>query len=487
MSAVETPVKKTRNVKTAHQGKRFAIAQAQNQSSFGTRMSGFGLSIDETLRRDVVAIRAASRKAGEDDGYMVRFLSMCETHIVGPNGFSFQNKAQIDDKLDKPTNDLIESAFKRWGKKGTCDVTGQYSWLDIKRLFIKTVAQDGAILVREVQGFPNEFGYALQLLEADHLDVNYNRDNYNGNIIRHGIELDEWGRHVAYHILTIHPGERTYYHGNTRYQRIPADEIIYGYYPFRIGQKIGIPWGHASLLELLDLYNYRDAEMTAARVGASKMFAYVHDSEVEPDEEEDDEEFVEDVEAGAGVRVPYGYDVKTLDFKSDASNAAGYTKTSLRGASSGFDVNYNSMANDLEGVNFSSLRHGVLEDRDNWKKRQVWMIETLLERVFSNWLTMTLLSSALGKLTILDYPRINQPSFQGRRWEWVNPLQDEKANSEAIGNKTKSPQSIIRDRGDDPEETIREIEEWHERTKHLPSGEKNNSSAPEDKPGNETD
>ncbi len=475
-----------KKVRQKNKGKRFAVAQ--KKTAFGSRVSGFGLSIDETLSRDVIAIRNASRKAGEDDGYIVRFLSMCETHVVGPEGFTFQNKAKLaSGQLDKVSNDIIEKGFKRWGKKGVCDVTGQYSWLDIQRLFIKTVAQDGAILVREVFGFDNEFGYALQLFEADHLDVNYNRENYQGNEIKHGIELDEWGRHVAYHILTVHPGERSYFHGNTRYQRIPADEIIYGYYPFRIGQKIGVPWGHAALLELLDLYNFREAELTSARVAASKMLAYEPDSDVEPAEDEDDEDFIEELEPGASVVVPYGYTAKALDFKNDASNAAGYTKTSLRTASSALDVNYPSLGNDLEGVNFSSLRHGVLEDRDNWMKKQSWMRETLLERVLGNWLKMALLSSALGKLKFLHFERYNQPIFQGRRWPWVNPLQDEKANTEAINNRTKSQQSIIREQGNDPEEVIREIEEWNERTKKLTPVEKSDDKSKEDKSDNEAD
>jgi lambda family phage portal protein len=450
----------------AGKNKRFAIAQ--KTQSFGTRVAGFGLTIDESLRRDVLAIRAASRKAGEDDGYIVRFLSMCETHIVGPEGFSLQNKAKLaNGKQDKASNDIIEAGFKEWGKKGCCDVTGQYSWMDIQRLFIKTVAQDGACLVREVRGFPNKYGYALQLLEADHLDINYNRSNYNGNQIKHGVELDDFGRHIAYHILTVHPGDRAYFHGNTRYERIPAEELLFAYYPFRIGQTIGVPWPHAALVELLDLYNYREAEITLARVAASKAFAYVPDSEVEPAEDDEEEVFEQELEPGGGIVVPYGYDIKELNFKADGQNAAAFTKTALRGGASSLDVSYNSLANDLEGVNFSSLRHGVLEDRDNWRKRQGWMRETMLERVFKSWLQMALLSAELGKLTLLDFDRLNQPVFFGRRWDWVNPLQDEKANTEAINNRTRSPQSIIRERGEDPEVVLSEIEEWYARTKHL--------------------
>ena len=455
-------------------GQRFAIAQKVRASG---RLAGFDLTVDEKLRRDVLAIRSASRKAGEDDGYVVRFFSMCETHVVGPEGFYYQNKAKKNGELDETANTLIEQHFKKWGKKGVCDVTGQYSWLDMQRLFIKTVAQDGAILVREVFGFPNEYGYALQLLETDHLDINYSRNDYNGNIIRHGVELDEWGRHIAYHILTSHPGEESYFYGNNRYQRIPAEQIIYGFYPFRIGQKIGVPWAHAALVELIDLYNYREAEITSARVAASKMFAYVPDTDVEPAEDDDEEEFQEEATPGSGLVVPYGYTIDTLDFKTDSSNAAGFTKTSLRGASSGFDVNYNSLANDLEGVNFSSIRHGVLEDRDNWKKKQAWMRETLCERIHSNWLTFALVSGKIGNYTILEFERLNVPFFQGRRWEWVNPLQDEKANTEAINNRTKSPQQIIRERGQDPNEIIKEFKEWHEQTKDLPS---NNNEAKTD-------
>ena len=66
---------------------------------------------------------------------------------------------------------------------------------------------------------------------------------------------------------------------------------------------------------------------------------------------------------------------------------------------------------------------------------------------------------------------------------------------EAINNKTKSPQSIIRQQGDDPEETLREINEWHEKTKHLPSvdnsnedpDEKPNDKSKSDKSDNDTD
>ncbi|ELB2912182.1 phage portal protein [Vibrio parahaemolyticus] len=440
---------------------RFALAK---QGMKGPRFGAQALSINEELRRDLNAIKQQSRRAGNDDGYVVRFLSMCETHIVGPEGFSFQSKALTKSgKKDKIAATLIENHFAAWGSKGTCDVTGRYSWQDVQTLFIRTVAEDGEILVRFVEGFPNKYGFALQLLDSAHLDINYNRELKNGNRIRMSVELDEWGRDVAYHVLTNHPGDRCYFYGNTRYERIPASEMLLAYMPYRVGQCRGLPWAHAALLEMHHLYGYREAELTGARVAASKMFAYEPDSDVEPeDPDEEEPEFIEEVEPGMGIVVPYGYTLKELNWQHPGGNFGAFMKEGKRGAASGLDVNYNTLANDLEGVNFSSLRQAVLEDRDSWKKKQRWMRQELCDRVFTAWLRMALISGALPKMLFTDFDRLNHYRFQGRRWEWVDPLKDEKANSEAISNMTKSPLQIIRERGEDPETVINEILEFED-------------------------
>ncbi|EGR0992884.1 phage portal protein [Vibrio parahaemolyticus] len=451
--------RKTRRHKPGHV--RFALAK---QGRTGPRLGINPLSINEELRRDLSAIKQQSRRAGNDDGYVVKFLSMCETHIVGPEGFTYQSKAKLKSgKEDKRATSLIESHFAEWGKKGTCDVTGRYSWQDIQTLFTRTVAEDGEVLVRFVEGFPNRYGFALQLLDSAHLDINYNRELKDGNRIRMGVELDGWDRPVAYHVLTQHPGDRVYFYGNTRYERIPASEMLLAFLPYRVGQCRGLPWAHAALLEMHHLYGYREAELTGARVAASKMFAYEPDSEVEPeDPDEEEPDFIEEVEPGMGIVVPYGYTLKELNWQHPGGNFGAFMKEGKRGAASGLDVSYNTLANDLEGVNFSSLRQAVLEDRDSWKKKQRWMRQELCDRVASLWLRMALLSGAIPQLKFSDYDRLNHHRYQGRRWEWVDPLKDEKANTEAINNMTKSPLQIIRDRGEDPETVINELLEFEE-------------------------
>lgn len=453
-------VHKVRKAQNSH--KRFALAK---QGLTGPRIGGMSLSINEELRRDLAVIKAQSRRAGNDDSYVVKFLNMCETHIVGPEGFNFQSKAKKNTgkEDDKRANELIEAHFLNWGKKGACDVTGQYSWQDIQTLFIRTVAEDGEILVRFIDGYPNQYGFAVQLLDSAHLDINYNRELKEGRRIRMGVELDEWGKPQAYHVLTHHPGDRVYFYGNTRYERVPASEMLLAFLPLRVGQCRGIPWAHASLLEMHHLYGYREAELTGARIAASKMLAYEPDSEVEPNEDEDEPDFIEEVEPGMSLVVPFGYTAKELNFNRSGDNFADFMKEGKRGAASGLDVSYNALGNDAEGVSFSSLRQFVLEDRDSWKKKQRWMRQELCDRIKSKWLRMALLSGAIKGLSFSALERLDTHKFQGRRWDWVDPLKDEKANTEAIGNMTKSQYQIIRERGEDPETVMTEIFDFEQR------------------------
>ena len=57
------------------------------------------------------------------------------------------------------------------------------SWVDIQRLVIESVARDGEVLVVKVRNFDNPFGFAVQIIEADHLDEDFNLTLANGNRI----------------------------------------------------------------------------------------------------------------------------------------------------------------------------------------------------------------------------------------------------------------------------------------------------------------
>jgi lambda family phage portal protein len=422
------------------------------------------LSADAELRYSLRAIRARSRELAQNNDYAKKFLSLCKINVIGPSGIILQNKAKdAPTKPDKRANDLIEDAWKEWGKKkNSPDVTGKLSWLDIQKLFIESVMRDGEVLIRKVRGFNNPFNFALQFIEADHLDEDWNFDQWtNGNRIRMGVELDAWGRPAAYHVLTKHPGDYTYVSKvGQRYERVPASDIIHAYITERVGQTRGVPWMVTAMTRLNNLGGYEEAEIIAARMGACQGGVVYTETGIDDvgDAQDSQGNQLNDMEPGYVRQLPKGYKWEDVAPTHPGGNFGPFMKASLRGIASGLSVSYNSLASDLEGVNYSSLRSGALEERDAWKLLQVWTSESLCDQVCPDWLDMALLSGMIA-LPVAKYDKFNAPTWQPRGWDWVDPQKDILANVIAIDNKLNSRRRILAEQGLDFEEVLQELVE----------------------------
>jgi lambda family phage portal protein len=450
--SAETTKTKTKRHPNHRDHVRYAAAKQTDVAT--TLFNGGRLSTDESLRRDLENLRAASRKAGEDNGYLRRYYGQVQTHIVGDTGFTFQNRAKLaDGSLDKKANKTIEDAFKDWSKKGSCEVSGKLSRAGLEELIVKTIAQDGDIIIRHVYDSTNKYGYSVQLIESDFLDATLNTMLRNGNRITMGVEQDGFGRPIAYHLLTSHPGDSVWTFNGRKYMRVPANEIELPFPMWRPGQTRGVPWAHAALLDLHHINEYRGSTQVQARHASQNLVAYERDPEQELDDEYEDEgEILEEIE-GVSTVVPEGYKMRETNFSGPSTDFPEFQKSNLRAASSGLESNYNVLGNDYEGVSFSSLRQAVLEDRDHWKRKQRWMIEEVCEIIFNRWFETALLKGAIPGINPWDRTRLSQPFFQGRRWQWVDPLKDEQAAGEAKKNFNGDPIQMLTEKGLDLDQT----------------------------------
>ena len=440
--------------------KKEAPKEKQSKSYNGAKVSNAlyswatsNISADSEIRTNVNLLRARSRDLARNNDYAKKFLRMLKTNVIG-KGIKLQSKVKLKNgNLDKKANDLIENNFKEWGKRGICDVTGKYSFLDIQKLAISQMALDGEVIIRMVKGFPNKFGFALQLIEADHLDVNYYDTSRN---IVMGIEFDDWGKPIAYHLYKKHPGD-VYAFTDQQRVRIPADEITHLFMPSRISQNRGVPWFHTAIARLQMLGAYEEAELVASRLSAAKGGFYIKPPQEEFGGETDNEgNVVQDIEPGTFEVLPDGWDFKAFDLQHPNSAFEAFEKATLRGIASGLDVSYNYLANDLESVNYSSIRAGALDEREVYKDLQSYLIEHFLTPVFENWLEMTLLKSIMP-LNFRDFDRLNKPTFQTRGWEWVDPLKDMQANILAIKAGLKTASQVVSEMGYDYEEILLQL------------------------------
>jgi len=132
--------------------------------------------------------------------------------------------------------------------------------------------------------------------------------------------------------------------------------------------------------------------------------------------------------------------------------------TLLRQVATGLGVSYNALASDLVGVNYSSLRSGLLIERDLWRRLQSWMIESFLERVFEEWLDLALLSGELV-LDSRDPSKFLAGVWEPRGWQWVDPLKDVQASLLAIDGGLASRTCVLAEKGEDIDDTFEELAE----------------------------
>lgn len=425
------------------------------------------VAIDFELRTDLNRLRARARDMAKNNEYAIKFLRMVRNNVVGPDGFTLQCRAaDPNGETDTVANKAIEAAFDRWSRPGNCEVSGQLSFTDICRVLIMGLARDGEFMLRRVRG-GGEFGYQLQLFDMSRLDTLYNvAASASRNAIIMGVEIDQFRRPVAYHMWTAPqlPGDFTRYR-----ERIPASEIIHRYVPIEIEQTRGVPWMHGAMRRMNDLNGYREAAVIAARVGASKMgfFTSPDGQPASVDGTDDAGNMLTDAKPGTFETLPNGYGFESFNPDYPHAQFETFTKATLRGIASAIGVAYNGLANDLEGVNFSSIRAGVLEERDEWLVIQNWFISAFLVPVFEDWLDASLMRGAITLPTGSALPAVKRPKFsahvwQGRRWQWVDPLKDVQAAITAIDNGLTSPQQIAAQTGRDVEDVLDELARYQQ-------------------------
>lgn len=410
---------------------------------------------------------ARSREQAVNNDYAKAYIRMCRQNIVGPQGIMLQAQSRdAKGNLDKLANDAIEAAFDRWGHRNNCDISGTHSWRAIQASAITSAVKDGEFMFRKIYGADaGEFGFALQVLDPQRCHPMFDvYDLPDGRFVRAGIEFNKYGKPIAYH-FTVTKESDAYYnysYAGLNYHRIDASEIIHGFMPEMVGQKRGLPWMATGLFRLKQLGGFENAAIIAARIGASKMGVIQWKEGRGPDHDDDDlMNFEMNAEPGEFPILPEGAELHEWNPQYPSGEFATFNKAMLRGIAAGFGVSYNSLANDLEGVNFSSIRQGALDEREHWKELQQWLIESLMQPVFEAWLPRALLA---GLITVQGKPlkaerldKYSVVSWQPRRWAWIDPQADVNASVAAKNNLLQSPGAIIREQGRDPGNVWREI------------------------------
>ena len=411
-------------------------------------------SADQEIRSSLSRLRGRCRELERNNDYVRRFLTGLESNVLGHAGIGLQMKiTENGGRPDALANDLIEKAWRDWSRREVCTVTGRMTWFEVQRLVLRSTARDGDCIVRMIR---DAKGFRLQLLEGDRLDINFNMDRLaSGNEVRMGVEIDRFGKPVAYHLLDKHPADVSVV--QAKRERIPAEQVIHPFITDCIAQTRGTPWMVSAMTRLQMLGAYEEAELTAARVAASKMGFLVKERAdgYVGDVDEQGNPLME-ISPGVIEELPMGTSFQSWNPDHPVGNYSDFVKSCLRGIAAGLGVSYNMISNDLEGVNYSSIRAGLMDEREFYKAIQRWFVDTVVTPVFESWLETNILNGTIN-LPAAKLEKFNAPDWKPRRWAWVDPEKDINAQIKAVENHFKSKRQVISESGGDIEDVFKDI------------------------------
>jgi lambda family phage portal protein len=398
-------------------------------------------------------LRARARELGRNNSYVKRYFRLLSTNVIGPMGIKLQAQVWAGDEPDTKANAAIEAAWNAWAS-APVTTDGRLTLRRFEKLIVKTMACDGEAFVRLWRDFEgNNYGLALQAIDADLIDETYNRPRRGSeNEIRMGVEVDAIGRPVGFWVWDAVGTDLM----RERYF-VPAAEMLHLYDPERVNQTRGVTWVHSVMVPAHMLNAYEESEAVAARIGASKMGLFEKRTDsVTGDLASGEKPATMEANPGTFEIVPDGYEFKAWEPEHPTAQFPAFIKQMLRKIASGFSVFYNVLANDAEGVSYSTMRSFALVERDDWRSIQQDFIDMWRRPLYAAWLGMALLTGSLT-LASRDPSRYMAVRHRPRGWQWIDPEKEARAAVLSIQNGLGTRTGFLAEKGEDIEDVFAEL------------------------------
>lgn len=433
-----------RRATLTQQARAYAGAQVGRLTGDWTALQ---TSADSEILTSLRLLRARSRELVRDNEYAKQAVRVVKNNVIGV-GVGMQ--AQISNargKLVDGINNNIEDEWEEWCDGDNCHTGGLLGLSDIERLVFDELVTAGEVLIRYIdQPFGNSrIPLALEVIEADRLLDNWQAARApNGNAIRMGVEVDQWGRPVAYWLHPRHPGDYQFTSFvPSKFIRIPAGEIEHLYVIDRWPQTRGEPWMHATLTRLHNMAGYEEAEIVAARASAN-IVGFIRTPEPTVPDDHEGGRAVIDTEPGTWQTLLPGEQIDGFNPSRPNDALEPFMRFMLRGFAAGVGVSYESVSRDYSQSNYSSSRLALLDDRDLWRVLQGWYIRRFRWRLHRRWLDAAVLVGAVKAPDYYTNPKkYRRVRFKPRGWSWIDPAKEVAAYKLAVRCGFMSPDEVI--------------------------------------------
>jgi lambda family phage portal protein len=320
---------------------------------------------------------------------------------------------------------MAERAWERWMPHASA--CGRMNFYEIQLLAARQIIESGEFLAvrRAIKEPFRPYYLALDCIEPDRLDDPAGRTD-GGR--RYGIDQNEHGRPLAYHIRKTHPGDSFYpkKDGN-EYVKVPAMDrdgrpLVFHVFPIlRPGQTRGVPFFAPVIEKFKIMADYIDATVVAARVAA--CFAVFVTGVQSPfqaavgrkDTTDDNSNRLETIEPGIIEYLSAGREVHFAKPEQPTTTFSEFSERLLRMIGASLNLPYELVLNDFSKTNYSSARAALLQAYRVFSRWQAMIRDHLCQPVWNLLMEEAWLRGELPA-----------PGFRRRQWdysraEWIPP------------------------------------------------------------------
>jgi len=406
-------------------------------------------------------LRQYARHLDQNHDLVKGALDRLTQFIVGPAGIGIEPQPRTygGEVHAEFSAELLE-AWRDWTQNP--EVTWQHDWAASQRLLCRSWLRDGEALVNLVSGNRPDLDhgtrvpFSLELLEADYLPFVYTDSRAN---IIHSIELNAWGRPKTYWLYKHHPGGLN----NASFERKPvsASQILHLKMVDRIGQVRGVSILASVLQRMNVIFEYENAERVAARIAASLTGALKTEnpSIYTPPTDDAPRSF----ELTPGMILDNLRPGESLDIFSSnrpSPTVEPFRNGQLRAAAAGMGLSYSALSRDYNGT-YSAQRQELVEQFDAYRILSQQFIGQIVRPVWRRFVQLAKISGVVRDPRTIDPRTLDDASYQSPVIPWIDPSREANAQDALLDNYLTSPQTLIRQRGGNPDEVLNNWKRWN--------------------------
>jgi lambda family phage portal protein len=438
---------------------------ADNGQYWRNVSQGGNQSADTVVTQANMQLRAIARNLDENSDLAAGVLDTLVKKVIGTE---LKLIPGVMTKGGKPSEKLSKDIERLWWDFSQApETTRELSMPEVQRLVCRTWLRDGEMLVHHVRGTNRisartQVAYAMELLEADYLPFHQQAASSNlkkqPNLVN-GVEKNQWGAPVAYHVYKDHPGAMTYQLDNTtETKRVLARDMVHLKYVKRLRQTRGIPILTTVLRRLEDIRDYEESERIAARINAS--FAAAITKSTEFAQVSTDTSGKRSMEMAAGQifddLLP-GESITPIGTERPNPELINFRNGQLRAVAAGTLTNYSAISQNYDG-SYSAMRQELQDSKVNYDVLRTQFINDFLTPIYREFIGVAVAQGLIRIPSNVDEMTLMSPQWSTPGTPWIDPLKEMQADLAGVEAGITSKAHIQRARGIDPVKMNTEIE-----------------------------